>query len=231
MDVRQAPSPPATTPGRQLLECRDLHFAFNGQPVLVGSSLEVRAGEVVALTGASGAGKTTLLRLVAGLLRPEQGDVRVEGRSVADRSTSDICRRVGYLPQDPNALLFADTVRDELDTTLSNHGLATGNGLSTALLDTLGISDLADRYPRDLSTGQRQRVALGAVAVTDPPLLLLDEPTRGLDSAAIARLAELLHDRVRAGHGVLIATHDRRLTRAAHRTIRLANGRIVPDRL
>jgi energy-coupling factor transport system ATP-binding protein len=178
--------------------------------------------------GPSGAGKTTLLRLAVGLLRPRRGEVRVAGAPIADRTVAEVCRQVGYLPQDPNALLFADTVRGELAVTLANHGLDRHPAAADALLADLGVADLAERYPRDLSTGQRQRVALAAVAVTRPVVLLLDEPTRGLDTAAIAALAATLHDLAAAGTGVLVATHDQRLARAAHRVLHLAGGRITP---
>jgi energy-coupling factor transport system ATP-binding protein len=193
---------------------------------LDGASLTLRAREVVALTGRSGSGKTTLLRLATGLLRPSCGEVIAVGVPVAGRNVAGVCRSVGYLPQDPSALLYvyAESVRDEMRITLDNHGRS--NGSAGSLLSALGIGGLADRYPRDLSTGQRQRVALAAVAVTNPPVLLLDEPTRGLDNAAIAGLAKILHDREEARCGVLVATHDRCLVRAAHRELRLEGGRI-----
>jgi len=203
-------------------------FGFDRQPVLDDVTLAVRAGEVVALTGPNGSGKTTLLRLVVGLLQPHEGAILVAGRPIAGRATADICRQVGYLPQDPGALLFADSVRAELLATLANHRLApTGPHDPDPLLAELGILDLAERYPRDLSTGQRQRVALAAVAVTRPPVLLLDEPTHGLDDGAIAALAALLHERAAAGAAVLVASHDRRLVAAAHRSVRLSSSPAV----
>jgi energy-coupling factor transport system ATP-binding protein len=227
--VTPTPPPLTPTPGDPLLEIEGVGFAYNGQAVLTGAAFVLRAGEVVALTGPSGSGKSTVLRLAVGLLRPQRGEVRVERRTIAGRSVAEVCRRVGFLPQDPNALLFADTVRAELLATLENHGLSpTGAYDPDVALTALGLAGLADGYPRDLSTGQRQRVALGAVAVTRPAVLLLDEPTRGLDAAAIAALAGLLHAFATAGAGVLVATHDRRLVRAAHRVWRLDQGRVEP---
>ena len=215
----QAPPP---TPGPPQLLLDGVTFGFERRPVLDDVSLAVRAGEVVALTGPNGSGKTTLLRLAVGLLQPERGVILVAGRPIAGRATADICRQVGFLPQDPGALLFADSVRSELLATLANHRLApTGTHDPDPLLAELGLLDLAERYPRDLSTGQRQRVALAAVTVTRPPLLLLDEPTRGLDDGAIAALAALLHERAAAGAAVLVATHDHRLSGTAHRLERL----------
>ncbi len=223
----EAPAPPPAAPGPVVLELDGVAFGFGELPVLAGASLAVRAGEVVALMGPSGSGKTTLLRLIVGLIRSAEGEIRVEGESVAGRPVAEICRRVGYLPQDPGALLYADTVRQELEITLANHRLVPeGRCDPDRLLADLGIAALAGRYPRDLSTGQRQRAALGAIAVTNPAVLLLDEPTRGLDDAAIANLARLLHARAAAGVAILVATHDRRLTRAAHRVLRLDAGRV-----
>jgi energy-coupling factor transporter ATP-binding protein EcfA2 len=221
-----APAPPAA-PGPERFAFDDVWFGFGERSVLRGASLAAGAGEVVALTGPSGSGKTTLLRLAVGLLQPERGTVRVDGLTTAGRAVADICRQVAYLPQDPDALLFAATVRDELRVTLTNHNLApTGPYDPDDRLAALGIADLAGRYPRDLSTGQRQRVALAAVTVTRPGVLVLDEPTRGLDDGAIAALATLLHAHAAAGAAVLVATHDRRLTRAAHRVVTLGEGRI-----
>ena len=188
----------------------------------------VRAGELVALMGRNGSGKTTLLKCIVGLLRPRQGEITLAGESLIGQKTADVCRSVGYLPQMPDDLLFADTVADELAVTLRNHGLLDDPPITPAdLLARLGLSSLAAHYPRDLSVGQRQRVALGAVTVTRPRLLLLDEPTRGMDYAAKRELVRLLREWQAEGAGVLLVTHDVELVvQAAGRVVVLDQGAV-----
>jgi energy-coupling factor transport system ATP-binding protein len=203
-----------------------LHFAYEGAPVLNGVNLQVGAGEAVALVGRNGTGKSTLLRCVVGLLQGGKGEVMVNGRSIHKRSVADICREVAYLPQNPDDLLFADTVADELAVTLKNHGLADAPG-SRDLLAELGLAAYANAYPRDLSVGQRQRVALGAVTVTRPNILLLDEPTRGLDAAAKQNLVAIWQRWLARGMGLLLVTHDRELVaQVADRVLMMEDGTV-----
>lgn len=209
------PAPPDTTPGEVLLTLDDVAFGHGDRPVLTGIHLALRAGELVALTGPSAVGKTTLLRLAAGLLAPTAGRIR-RGPGM------DAPRALAWLPQDPAQLLLAETAREELMITLRAHDLApTGRQDPDAWLARLDLSHLAERHPRDLSTGERQRLALAALLVMDPRLLLLDEPSRGLDDGNLARLATILHALVAEGRTVLLATHDGRLLPAVHRTMRL----------
>ncbi|NLD43147.1 MAG: ATP-binding cassette domain-containing protein [Chloroflexi bacterium] len=226
--IPPAAAPPSPEP---ILTVRGLAHGYGGAPVLRGVDLDVRAGELVALLGPNGAGKTTLLRALVGLLRPEAGDVRLAGRSIIGRATADICAQVAYLPQQPDDLLFADTVREELEVTLRNHSLLQQPPVAPEdLLARLGLAALAEAYPRDLSVGQRQRVALAAVTVTRPPLLLLDEPTRGMDYAAKQGLVRLLRGWQEEGSGVLMVTHDVELAAAAaDRVLLLDGGRIVAE--
>jgi len=217
---------PITNP---YLHARRVEFAYNGQPVLRGVDLDVWPGEIVALMGRNGSGKTTLLKSIVGLLRPRRGDLSVAGQQVADREVAEICRYVGYLPQDPNALLFADTALDELHITLRNHRLEAQPPVAPgALLDRLGLADKARAYPRDLSAGERQRVALGAITVTRPGALLLDEPTRGLDYAAKRVLVDLLRSWRDEGTAILLVTHDVELAaEAADRVLLMSQGEII----
>jgi energy-coupling factor transporter ATP-binding protein EcfA2 len=222
---------PETLKPETTLHIEGLSFSYDGTPALRAIDLEVREGELVALMGRNGSGKTTLLRCIVGLLRPQQGDIRLAEDSLVGRETADVCRRVGYLPQEPDGLLFADTVADELAVTLRNHGLLDRPAREAAdLLARLGLSDLAASYPRDLSVGQRQRVALGAVTVTRPRLLLLDEPTRGMDYPAKRELVRLLRGWQGEGAGVLLVTHDVELAaQAADRVVLLGQGEVIAD--
>ncbi len=224
------------------VEARGVKVRYGQQEVLRGVDLSLHPGEVVVLMGRNGAGKTTLLRSLVGLVRPNAGTIRVGGADIAGRDVADICRRVGYLPQDPNTLLFAESVREELRVTLRNHGVESGDwrveiGDSEApnlqspistLLDRLGLTDKADAYPRDLSVGERQRVALAAVTVTRPGALLLDEPTRGLDYGAKRALEQLLAEWRDDGMAILVVTHDVELAAAiADRVILMSQGEII----
>jgi energy-coupling factor transporter ATP-binding protein EcfA2 len=196
--------------GQPFIETESLSFAYGNRPALRGVNIQLFPGEVVALLGQNGAGKTTLLKCLIGLLRPSAGSVKVAGRDIAGKEVADICRDVGYLPQDPNALLFADTVAEELHITLRNHNIALRDApvSSQMLLERLGLLDKSTTYPRDLSVGERQRVALGAILVTQPKALLLDEPTRGLDYEPKQALSRLLRQWREEGLAVLLVTHD-----------------------
>jgi energy-coupling factor transport system ATP-binding protein len=210
---------------------RDLHFAYNGKSILRGIDLQIAPGELVALMGRNGSGKTTLLRCVVGLLEPRKGKIKMEGKSLVGRRTAEISQDVGYLPQDPGDLLFADSVREELIVTLRNHDLLDHPPVTPEdLLTRLDLETLERSYPRDLSAGQRQRVALGAVTVTKPGLLLLDEPTRGLDYQAKRELVRLLREWQADGASILLVTHDVELVaQAADRVALLSQGQIIAD--
>jgi energy-coupling factor transporter ATP-binding protein EcfA2 len=203
-----------------------------GQDILRGVSLQVSAGEFVALMGRNGSGKTTLCKTIVGLAQPQRGQVLVNGEDVRDKSTAEICRRVGYVPQNPSALLFADAVRDELVITLRNHGLDETSApiAPNELLGMLGLEQVAAQYPRDLSAGQQQRAALASVMVTRPRVLLLDEPTRGLDYAAKASLVDILKRWQAQGTAIVMVTHDVELVATcADRVALMAEGEIVVD--
>lgn len=228
------PTPPVNDPSedptRPLLSIEGLTFAYNGHSTLRNVSLQVRPGEAVALVGRNGSGKTTLLKCVVGLLPHHTGAIIINGRPAAHRAVADICREVGYLPQNPDDLLYAETVEEELATTLANHRLEAPPALIRDWLAELGLADVGGRYPRDLSTGQRQRVALGAVTVTRPPVVLLDEPTRGLDGAAKKALVTILRRWLAEGTAILLVTHDVELAgMIAGRTVMLSDGEVIAD--
>ncbi|MGW3179732.1 ABC transporter ATP-binding protein [Kitasatospora sp. NPDC001119] len=197
-------------------------------PALRGVDLSLHPGEITALMGRNGAGKSTLLGSLVGLHAPSSGSVRVGGRTPHRTRPAELIREVGLVPQDPRDLLYGESVAAECAAADSDAGAAAGT--CRALVERLlpGIDD--DTHPRDLSEGQRLTLALAVVLTARPPLLLLDEPTRGLDYAAKARLVEILRGLAAEGHAVLLATHDVELAaELAHRTVILAEGEIVAD--
>jgi energy-coupling factor transporter ATP-binding protein EcfA2 len=202
---------------------------YGDKTILNKVSLAVYPGEIVALMGSNGAGKSTLLKSIVGLVEPTNGAIHVRGESVIGKDTADICKDVAYLPQNPNVLLFADTVAEELDITLANHGMR-GVKDTGRLLALLGLRRYAGSYPRDLSVGERERVAIGAVTVTEPGLVLLDEPTRGLDYGSKRALADILQAWKRQGAGIMLVTHDvEYVAECVDRVVMLVDGRIMAD--
>ncbi|NBM20874.1 ABC transporter ATP-binding protein [Streptomyces sp. GC420] len=196
--------------------------------VLRGIDLTVRGGEIVALMGRNGAGKSTLLGSLVGLVEPVSGTIRVGGLAPHRSAPGELIRHVGLVPQDPRDLLYADTVAAECAAADADAGAAPGR--CRALVSEL-LPDVADdTHPRDLSEGQRLALALAVVLTARPPLLLLDEPTRGLDYAAKSRLTGILRGLAADGHAILLATHDVELAaELAHRVLILADGEMVAD--
>ncbi len=224
-----APVAPAPDVRPVDIAVRDLWHAYEGRPALCGVSFEIRRGERVALMGRNGSGKTTLLKHLVGLLQPARGNVIVRGANTRRTPLEELIRTVGYVPQNPDALLFADTVRQELAFTRANHGLPVEEGLDD-LLEALGLGGYAESYPRDLSVGERQRVALAAVLAAEPEIILLDEPTRGLDYAQKKALMEYLSSAQARGRTVVLSTHDVELAAASvDRVIILGDGEVVVD--
>ncbi|MEV7114074.1 ABC transporter ATP-binding protein [Streptomyces anulatus] len=193
-------------------------------------TLTVAPGETVALMGRNGAGKSTLLGALVGMIEPTSGTVRVGGLAPARTDPRAMVRRVGLVPQEPRDLLYADTVAAECAAADRDAGAGAAEGTCRALVSELlpGVGD--DTHPRDLSEGQRLALALALVLTGRPPLLLLDEPTRGLDYAAKARLVGVLRGLAAEGHAIVLATHDVELAaELAHRVVILADGEVVAD--
>jgi energy-coupling factor transport system ATP-binding protein len=228
-DAAASEASPVRLPGRPAsVEAQRVWYDYEGIDALRGVDLQLRPGELVALTGPNGSGKTTLLKHLVGLLRPSRGRVIVHGLDTGTARMEQLIQHVGYVPQDPSSLLFADSVYQELQFTRQAHGLPPAD--IQPWLGPLGLTALAERYPRDLSVGERQRVALAAILVAEPATLLLDEPTRGLDPLEKASLARFLQGRVSRGGAVLMATHDVELVaQCAQRLLVLDDGQIVAD--
>jgi energy-coupling factor transport system ATP-binding protein len=205
-------------PGEAVLHARGVGVTVGGHRALHDVDLDLRAGDVIALFGRNGSGKTTLLRTLAGLQSPTTGTVTRE-RDV----------RAAYVPQNPNTMLFSPTVRRELEETLKLLGRA-DDGAVEHWLRALHLEALADRHPRSLSGGERQRVAIAAVAVGGAPVLLLDEPTRGMDAPSREALEHAVRAHAERGGSVVLATHDVELAaRCATHAVVLGDGEVVAD--
>ena len=196
-------------------------------------SLTIRTGEVVALVGHNGSGKTTLAKHLNGLHAPDAGQVRYDGREVTDYSMSAIGRDVGYVFQNPDHQLFADTVREEVEFGPQNFGIS-GEALDQRVsqaLETVELTDLADADPFALSRGQRQRVALAGILATDPAVIVFDEPTTGLDATQRDQFMRLVAELNRTtGLTVVAITHSMEtVARYAPRTVVLEDGQVAYD--
>lgn len=229
------PSRSGTEPPRSGLVPDKIAAAVSGLGVRRGRAevlhrveLTVRRGETLALMGRNGAGKSTLLSTLVGMHEPSSGSVRVGGRTPHRTGPRELLRQVGLVPQEPRDLLYADTVAAECAAADQDAGAPAGSCRAQV---TRLLPDVPDSvHPRDLSEGQRLALALAVVLTARPPLLLLDEPTRGLDYAAKARLVEVLRTLAAEGHAIVLATHDVELAaELAHRVVILADGEIVAD--
>jgi energy-coupling factor transport system ATP-binding protein len=197
-----------------------VHKRFGEIESLRGASTGFPAGRVTALLGPNGAGKTTLAQIAAGLVKPDSGHRRGEGLS-------------GYVSQNPAHHALRETVAGEVAYALGNLGVAPAGRAVRAReeLERFGLDELADRHPRDLSSGERQRLAIASVTVMRPKLLLLDEPTRGLDGLRKLALAELVRRLAGEGCAVGVVTHDVDFAgEAAMHVTTMARGRVLADR-
>jgi energy-coupling factor transport system ATP-binding protein len=207
---------------------RKLTVSYGSVVALDGVDLTIALGEVLVLMGRNGSGKSTLLSTLAGARRPTRGSAVVEGRDPQSYRGADLVRHVGLVPQDPGLLLYGERVDAECHTADKVSALPAGTTSRT--LDRVLPGVPPDRHPRDLSEGQRLALALAVVVAPAPGLLLLDEPTRGLDYPSKDRLIEVLRELARGGHAVVLATHDVELAaRVADRAVVLADGQIITD--
>ncbi|WP_461569522.1 ABC transporter ATP-binding protein [Thermincola ferriacetica] len=211
-----------------IVELKNVWFTYpGGREALRNVNCRIEQKEFVVILGENAAGKSTLLKHVAGLLKPGRGSVSVMGRETGKTPLAELARYVGYLSQNPNDYLFQDTVEEELLFTLKNFGLSDFGRIEN-LLDKLNLSHYRTANPRDLSSGERQRVALAAVLASRPQLLLLDEPTRGIDYRLKNELGDLLSELREEGITIIMVTHDIEFAAEyADRVILMFDGRVV----
>ena len=187
---------------------------------------QVNENQIIGLLGPNGAGKSTLLRVLVGLKEPLKGSVCINGVDPRALPASDVLRHVGFVPQEPHDLFGALSVGAECKA--SDVDARCALGTTRALLALMAPEVCDPTHPRDLSEGQQMLLALCLIVAAKPPLLLLDEPTRGLDYPTKKKLGEVLRGLAQSGHSILLATHDVELVaELATRVVIMGDGEIV----
>lgn len=214
--------------GDVVVDLEDVSLGYGDKHVIDDLTLRIHGGEIIALMGRNGSGKSTLLRSITGTITPLQGLVKVCNQDPRDFTAADLVSAIGFVPQEPSDLLYGRTVREECG--LADHDQHLEVGSTISLLRTFLPEIDEQTHPRDLSEGERLALVLAIVLATDPTILVLDEPTRGLDYASKSRLISILKERALQGKAVLLATHDVELVaELADRVLFLADGELVSD--
>lgn len=222
-----------------MLECRSLARVYHEGPrdltVLDNLSLSVHAGERVAIVGSSGSGKTTLLNLLGGLDRPTSGEVRVADQSLSSMGEAELGRfrnhHIGFVYQFHHLLAeFSALENAALPLIIRGLRKKAAEEKAMALLERVGMAERGDHKPGELSGGERQRVAIARALITDPSLVLMDEPTGNLDQSTAAHILALMDELAKnANSAFVIVTHDMSLAAHQDRTLRLDGGQLIED--
>lgn len=216
-----------------LVEVKGLYHVYPGEFVALRNiSLKIREGEFVAIMGRNASGKTTLVKHFDGLLKPTRGEVIVNGMNTKETTIAELARNVGYVFQNPNDHLFADSVEQEIAFTLKNLGFKTEEmePMIDRVLERFSLRPYRHRYPRSLSGGEKQRVALASILVVQPKIIILDEPTRGMEYRLKIELMRFLDDYRKDDRVVILVTQDvETAAEFGDRVILLSEGRIVVD--
>lgn len=213
------------------LAAEGVRFGYHRTEVLRGVDFSAETGAVTALLGPNGAGKSTLLKHFNGLLRPDAGQVLVDGEPITDDKARlrEVRQRVGFVFQNPANQLLAPTVRQDVSFGPRNVGMAEEVDVE-AVLARVGLPDAGDRHPHTMSNGEQKRVALAGVLAMDPDYVVMDEPTAGLDGDGAARFVDLIESLLAEGVTVLLSTHHVGFaTSVADRLAVLSGGAIVHE--
>ncbi len=224
--------------GEKLLEVKNVTKIYGSGRTAVKAvdsvSFSIDRGELVLLMGPSGSGKTTLLTLISGLLKPTSGSIKIDGTEITSLSQRELAKlrleKVGFIFQHFN-LLTALTALENVMVPLIIKGVRESEArkMAAELLTNFGLGDRMHHKPEDLSGGEQQRVAVARAVITDPDIIIADEPTANLDSEKGREVMELIHEMVRRGKAAIIASHDPRVEGFADRILRMEDGRLKDD--
>lgn len=213
-----------------IISLRGVTFGYTKQSsALSDVSINIKKGEVIAICGDNGSGKTTLLKVMAGLLKPLKGEVVVSG--ITNPSMEGVIGRIGFLFQNPDEQLFANTVEEEIMFSPMVSGKEVDINRYSDILDILDFGKIKTRHPQMLSRGQRQLLAILSVLTVEPGIIILDEPTTGLDMDNLKSLFMMIYKMAEGGKTVVFSTHNKMLKEFAHRVILLKDGMVVKDEI
>jgi cobalt/nickel transport system ATP-binding protein len=214
-----------------IVSVENVNFSYPaGVSALKGVSLEIKQGEKVAILGPNGSGKSTLILLIAGLLTPSKGQIKVFGQSTSSKDFSKLRSRIGIVFQDPDDQLFTPSVKEDIEYGPKNLGLPAEviSKRCDHILEDIGISELKDRPPHRLSFGEKKKVSLATALILRPELLILDEPTANLDLLSRRGLIDMLNELNAEGTTIVISTHDvEALPELADRVIVVSHGSLL----
>ncbi|HJV45167.1 MAG TPA: energy-coupling factor transporter ATPase [Bacillota bacterium] len=215
-----------------LLQLKNIDFRYqrDGKPILTSLNLSLYENDFFVVVGGNGAGKTTMLQVAAGLLKPLSGMVKLQDKKLAKIPPKERYQIIGYLAQNPKLYFVHDTVAAELQHVIQNHGLDISKYELDELISRLGIHHLLEKHPYDCSGGEQQKIALAGVLLGKPKILLIDEPTKGLDPISKKEFAEILNGLRQNGVSILMVTHDIEFAASyATRCAMLFNGEIISE--
>lgn len=220
---------PVTDP-EPVITVSNLTHCYGEVKALDDINLTIRRGEFIALVGENGSGKTTFVKHFNRLLTPTEGDVIVNGKNTKECSIAILAHDVGLVFQNPDHMFFADTVRDEVAYGVRNLNIPDCDSVIDATLTETGLANTASLYPRWLSRGERQRLGIACVVAMKPNVIVLDEPTTGLDGYEALLVINILKKLQEKGHTIIIITHNRDIAaHCADRIVTMENGRIISD--
>ncbi len=217
-----------------MIEVKNLWYVYqpSGVVALRDVNLKIRDGEFLAIVGHNGSGKTTLVKHFVGLLKPTKGQVLIDGRDIREYKISQLAGRIGYVFQNPDHQIFAESVREEMSFGPRNLGFSEKRikEVVEEVAKTLGLYEFLDEAPYNLSRGQRQKVAVASILTMQPSVLIVDEPTTGLDWRESIQMMELLKKLQKEGKTVIVITHNMKVVaQFVERVVVMARGQILID--